>query len=438
MNDPARALAVLPETTRGIAVAFSGGRDSAALLQALFETAHPVPLRAVHICHQLEAESEAWAVHCERFCAVRDIELQRIDVQVDTRGHGLEAAARAARYQALAEQLAAGEVLVCAHHAEDQAETFLLQALRGSGVAGLAGMPKLSLFGAGRLWRPWLDIERDAITRFARARELDWIEDATNLDPRRARGYVREHVWPAVRQGWPAAAKTLSRSAAWAADAAAAVEALAGIDLYQVRAADDSLRLAGLAELTDARAAEVLRRWLRQGGHDMPDHRHVEQIRRLRGAREHAGPRVGFADTEVRRFDARLFAMSRLAAPPTPGQTLAWTMPQELQLPNGCGRLRAAGRTPACWPDGITVRFRVGGEAMTRTDGRSQALAEWLRARRVPPWVRERLPLIYAGQVLIAIPGLWCHPTLGDWFQGEPADFIWVHDLVAGPAGALG
>ncbi|WP_423820777.1 tRNA lysidine(34) synthetase TilS [Salinisphaera sp. SPP-AMP-43] len=437
MNDPARALAVLPEDTRGLVVAFSGGHDSSALLQALAEAAHPVPLRAVHVCHQIETEADSWAAHCERVCAARGIQLRRIDVEVDTRGKGLEAAARVARYRALAEQIEAGEVLVCAHHAEDQAETFLLQALRGSGVAGLAGMPSLSPCGAGRLWRPWLKIERAAITRLARARGLDWIEDATNLDPRRARGFVREHVWPALSQGWPAAAQTLSRSAAWAADAAAAVDTLAGIDLHRVRAVDDSLRLAELAVLTEARAAEVLRRWLREGGHDVPDHRHIEQIRRISQAREHSGPRVGFVDTEVRRFDARLFAMSRLAVPPMPGQTLAWSAPDGLSLPSGCGRLRLAGRAPADWPNDLTVCFRAGGEKLARANGSRQALAEWLRAARVPPWVRERLPLIYAGRVLIAIPGLWGHPALADWFRGERPDFIWEHGLVGAPIGAM-
>ncbi|MGN8157222.1 tRNA lysidine(34) synthetase TilS [Salinisphaera sp. RV14] len=422
-----------PEHAAGLVVAYSGGRDSTALLHALAHAGGAAAVRAVHVCHHIEAAAEDWAAHCAQECADLGVAYSRLDVHVGAGGGGLEAAARHARYAALADDLAPGEVLLTAHHANDQAETFVLQALRGSGVAGLAGMPGLTSFGPGRLWRPWIDRPRAEITAYAKAHGLAWVEDRSNHSRQRARGQLRTRVWPALVERWPAAAETLARSAAWAAQANDAVRALAALDLAAARTDRDTLSIDALATLSPARRAEVLRRWLREAGHDRPNHRHLAEIARLLGAREHAGPRVSFAGTEVRRFDARLFAMPRLPAAPPAATVLAWHAGDAITLPPGCGVLRVHG-VPACaWPGGLVLAFGGAGARLSRADGGTEALSEYLRRTRVPPWIRERMPRVYVDDRLVALPGRWQHPAIVDWFGGYAPTFVWRHELAGDP-----
>ncbi|MGB7757741.1 MAG: tRNA lysidine(34) synthetase TilS [Salinisphaera sp.] len=424
-----------PGGVSGLVVAYSGGRDSTALLHALACMNHPLALRAVHVCHHLESAAADWALHCARYCALLDVPHARLDVSVDPTDGGLESAARDARYAALVADLAPGEVLVTAHHAEDQAETFLLQALRGAGVAGLAGMPRLASFGPGRIWRPWLAVPRAEILAYAGTHGLDWVEDDSNRDPRRARGHLRNRVWPALLEQWPAAAETLARSAAWAGQANEAITTLAGVDLEAVRGAGDTLRIEGLAALSPARRAEVVRRWLSETDRDRPDHRHLAEIERLLGAREHAGPRVAFADTEVRRFDARLFAMARLPEPPPAGTEFVWHEGGHMLLPAGCGELSLSVEGAGRIPPGLSVAFARPGERLRRGDDRAEAVSEYLRRMRVPPWIRARMPRIRVGDTLLALPGRWEHPRIADWFDGRVPRFDWQHNLVGDPAG---
>lgn len=423
------ALRGYPPNARALVLAYSGGRDSSALLHALAQADWPIPLRAVHVCHHLEPDAENWAAHCQRRCRALGVEFMRRDIRVDTNSGGLEAAAREARYAVLEACIAAGEVLVTAHHAEDQAETFLLQALRGAGVAGLAGMPGQTAFGAGWLWRPWLGVPRQTITAYAQAERLDWIEDQTNRDSQRARGYLRSRIWPELTARWPAAATTLSRSAAWSAQAAEAVAALAELDRAGVEHGDGTLSLDALTGLSSPRQAEVVRLWLDRLSRDRPDHRHLAEVQRLIGAREHAGPRVVFAQTEIRRFDGRLFAMRRLPAAPAPAATILWPRGlSAIELPTGCGRITIESALPA-WPDDLRIVFNEAGVRAARAGGGTTPLSELMRAARVPVWIRERIPRIHAGDTLLAVPGVWQHPRDVRWFGGQSPIFDWQHDL---------
>lgn len=432
-----QALADLPEATRSLVIGYSGGRDSTVLLHAIRQ-AHPrVPMCAVHVVHHIEEGAEAWATHCARQSAALGVPFERLDVAVDGRTGGLEGAARHARYAALAEYLGAGDVLVCAHHARDQAETFLLQALRGAGVEGLAAMPVLAPLACGRLWRPWLAIDRETINGYAKAANLDWVEDGSNLDPRRARGFVRGNIWPTLEKQWPAAERTLSRSARLAAEASAAVAALARID-RDAAACGHAVSIAALAALSRSRSAAALRCWLADEAADVPDHRHLAQIQALFSVREHASPRVTFAASEVRRFDGRLFAMPRLAPPPTPGETIDWPDGLSLELPAGCGWLCMVGPPPIRRPPDLCIAFRAGGERLIGTDGRRKRLSERLRLARVPPWIRERMPLICAGPVVLLVPGRWRHPRIEAWFGDAPPAFEWNHALVGEPPRVVG
>ncbi|HEV2287260.1 MAG TPA: tRNA lysidine(34) synthetase TilS, partial [Steroidobacteraceae bacterium] len=217
-----RLAALLPDLAeRELCVAFSGGADSTALLAALAGQSGKLgALRALHVDHGLHPDSAAWAARAVAAARGLGVPCGVLDAKVARgRGDSLEARAREARYRLFEAALRPGEVLLSAHHEDDQLETVLLMLLRGAGVAGLAAMPELVRFGPGLLVRPLLSRSRAALAAFVRAAGLPHLEDPSNLDERLDRNYLRRRVLPALRERWPAAAATVSRSARHAAEA---------------------------------------------------------------------------------------------------------------------------------------------------------------------------------------------------------------------------
>lgn len=249
-----------------ICVGFSGGLDSTVLLDTLAELRETVPMSlfAMHVHHGLSPNAEAWARHCRALCRHYAVpfRLRRVSV-IRAARTSLEEEARKARYAALGTVRA--DVIALAHHADDQAETVLLQLLRGAGPKGLAGMAvSKALDITGRkpviLWRPLLDCTRADLERYATHRQLRWIDDESNLDVRFKRNFVRAEVMPVLARGFPAPVETLARAARHLAEAAELAGALADIDLAQVRHSA-GLGIPELKTLSDARLKNVLRRW---------------------------------------------------------------------------------------------------------------------------------------------------------------------------------
>ncbi len=215
-------------------VGYSGGLDSTVLLHAL-AMAHPGKVRAIHVHHGLHPEADGWAIHCERTCDALGVPLVVARVDVADIAAGPEAAARAARHTAFHAHLHEGEWLALGHHRDDQAETFLLRALRGSGPDGLAAMRPWRRFGAGTLWRPLLGIGRDALLAYARAHGLAWIDDPSNDDDAFDRNFLRNGVMPLLRKRWPQADAVFARSAALCESAHALLADNDLADLERVR-----------------------------------------------------------------------------------------------------------------------------------------------------------------------------------------------------------
>ncbi|MGI9220251.1 MAG: tRNA lysidine(34) synthetase TilS, partial [Woeseiaceae bacterium] len=228
------ALSQDAQSPRRYVVAFSGGLDSTVLLHALQagSAQHNVPILAVHIDHGMQAGSERWTEHCSEQAAKLDVEFLGQRVAVDTEsGKGREAAAREARYASLASLVSEGDWLLSAHHQEDQAETLLLNLMRGSGPAGLAGIASIRAFASGWLVRPLLSFSQKALRDYASQHELNWIDDPSNLDRTLDRNFLRHDVLPTIESRWPGAARRLHRSSRIAADAAAMLDDLAAADL---------------------------------------------------------------------------------------------------------------------------------------------------------------------------------------------------------------
>jgi tRNA(Ile)-lysidine synthase len=412
----AQLAALLPEFPAvSLCVAFSGGLDSTALLSALAALPEVRPrLRALHVDHGLQPHSSSWAAHCRAVAHALEVPLEVLSVRARRpRGASLEALARGWRYRLLAKHLAAAEVLLCAHHADDQLETVLLQLLRGAGLPGIAAMPAVAPFAAGRIVRPLLHIAREEIEAWARARALNWIEDASNADERLDRNYLRRKVVPLIRARWPGAARAVARSARHAAEGQALLDLLARADVE--RAADGvALRLASLRALDAARRRNALRYWIASSGYPLPDTRRLNELAgALLQARADANPRVSWGGVCAQRHAERL-TLSR-AQPRAALEPLDWPLTAEpsIELPGGIGRLELA---PAAlgpidlgaMPPALTVRLRRGGERLRpRREGPMRSLKSLLQAARVPLAERERLPLLFDGARLIAAGDLW-------------------------------
>jgi len=384
-------------------VAYSGGMDSSVLLHALRDVSD---IRAVHVNHGMQAQAAAWEQHCEKSCQQWDIPITICRVQPDTSQNGPEAGARYARYAALANVMQAGDVLLTAQHAHDQAETFLLQALRGAGIHGLAGMPALAPFGPGQIARPILGISRPELLEYAQTNELVWVEDPSNADSNLSRAYLRTQVSPHVKQKWPGFEQRLARSARWCADASELADEFAAIDFLGCQGpVDNCLSAAALKTLSAVRQNNLLRYWLKQLDLALPDHRHMQQIKQLLDTDQHdSHPLVHWADVDVRRFQDWVFAMPALV--PVPKQfSLDWDMREPLVLPAGCGQLESLGPQPT---SPVTVRMRRGGERL-QLNGRDHhtSLKQLLQASKMPSWVRERLPLVFIDQELVAVADYW-------------------------------
>lgn len=246
---------------RPLLVAFSGGPDSTALLLAvheLLEESGRERLRAVHVNHGLNAESGAWAEHCKARARALGISLACREVEVETDGKGVEAAARRARYEALAELMKPGECLLTAHHQDDQWETLLLRMLRGTGIAGLTGIRERRRFGCGWLLRPLLEVSRKDLRAWLEHKGAAYIEDPSNRDTGFDRSFLREEVLPLLRSRWPGGGATAGRMARLAGETRELLRDLAEHDGRGIAQAD-SIDCEGLLKLSPPRRANLLR-----------------------------------------------------------------------------------------------------------------------------------------------------------------------------------
>ncbi len=402
---------------RRIAVAWSGGRDSTALLHATLAVAaeQGVDVIALHVHHGLSPNADAWLAHCEAQCrrwarAGKRVEFvaRRLTLR-PPKGESLEAWARQARYRALREMAAARDVsiVLLAHHQRDQAETLLLQALRGAGVAGLAGMPH-SVRRDGITWqRPWLDKPRAEIDAYVRRHRLKHIEDDSNVDPRFARNRLRLQVWPALVGAFEHADASLAMAAAWAQQADALLDEIAALDLAAA-VTDKGLQVATWLALSPARRSNALRAWIRQShGFGAPASLIARLLDELPMQRSARWP-LGGAELRLHRGVLRREAVT--VAPNQPEAHLCIRRAGAYPLPGWVGTLQAArvreGGVPLAWLAQLELRARSGGEQFQAGPGRPpRSLKKQYQDAGVPMWARNG-PLVYSGGQLVFVPGL--------------------------------
>ncbi|MFM0537759.1 tRNA lysidine(34) synthetase TilS [Paraburkholderia graminis] len=469
------AFAALPASAR-VAVAFSGGVDSSVLLDAAVRVAGSSRCIAFHVHHGLSPNADAWLAHCEAFAREREVEfvVRYVDVSRDA-GVSVEAAARDARYRALDALCAAHGIgwLWLAQHADDQAETVLLQLLRGAGLAGLAAMaPEFSPAGAAAARvRPLLHLLRAQIERYASAHELRWIDDESNADTRYARNALRHQVTPALAVHFPGFRDALARTASHAASAQRLLDELARIDLDAV-SRDDGYALShdALIALDDDRALNLMRYWMRsQGFIAASSARLGDALRQLREVGEGGDGhrlRVDHAGHALRSYRGLVYWEAGDSSDPADETSLAarevselvwqgqatWRLPQwrgtfvfEAVDALAVNAADASNAINAALNDTIPMsllqhaplraRSRSGGERMRASDApgaRSRTLKNLFQERGIPAWKRE-VPLLFLGDELLFVPLLGVnHAALHADVAPDEARvrIVWREDLL--------
>ncbi|CAN5403611.1 tRNA lysidine(34) synthetase TilS [soil metagenome] len=413
-----------------IGVAYSGGRDSTALLHATLASLTPTQrVIAMHVHHGLSMHADEWLAHCQHQCEAMKAQFSSAGLQFQYKrlegapagGESIEAWARAGRYAAL-QGMAQAEGAACvlmAHHRRDQAETFLLQALRGGGLRGLSSMPR-AIVRDGVTWlRPWLKVPREAIEAYLQSKHLKYVDDDSNDSDRYARNRLRLHVWPALTSAFPQAEGALEDAATWAQEAHEALAELAGIDLAAVQLADRQIDLQALSRLSAARQSNLLRTWLtRSSASSAP----ATLTRRLI-AELHEGDAPAawkFGGGVLRRYRQVLSFHDRAASQSVDTSPASEPVASEERLfIAGPGRYLSQRWTgelhvDAAQADGAAITLptelrlvaRTGGEQFQPALNRpARSLKKQFQAAGVPEWQRDQ-PLVYAGDRLAFVPGL--------------------------------
>jgi tRNA(Ile)-lysidine synthase len=396
-------------------VAFSGGIDSTVLLHALVaESAlHRVPVIAAHVDHGLHMASADWDAQCEALAADLGVEYLSRKVSVSRNsGTGPEAAAREARYAVLGSLMQKGDWLLSAHHENDQAETLLLNLLRGSSLTGLAAIGAIREFSGGFLVRPLLGVSGDAIRNYADEHGLSWTDDPSNADTAFDRNYLRQKVMPLLAARWPAVAARLRQSSDLAAEASELLAELADIDIA-VSPSADRLDLRHIAQLSRPRQRNLIRQAVRRCGLPAPPATRLYQtVHELIPARNDAQPLVTWSGGEIRRYRNHLHILAPQPAVPPPAGTIL-SPDAVLDLDTGQGRLELQRRglpgiDQKIAEQGLHVRYRQGGEEITPVgQAHRRKLKKLLQEEAIVPWMRDRLPLLFAGDQLVAVADLW-------------------------------
>lgn len=399
-------------------VAYSGGLDSSALLYCVAELRRQnsdfsaVPLLAIHVDHGLHADSADWSTQCASFATTNAVEFLALQVAVDTQaGKGVEAAARDARYSALKSQLRDGDWLISAHHRDDQAETLLLNLIRGSGPAGIAGIAEARHFGPGWLVRPLLAVDQATIREYATAASISWLDDPSNQDPRFDRNFLRHEVMPVLAKRWPDIAQRLHRSANHAGEATGLMAELARMDMRAVGGRPRRLDIEGLQGLGLPRQKNLLRFALRELGLTTPSTEWLDRVvNEVIPARIDAQPLVSWPGASIRRYRNALYLLPEKLPQGIAASPLSTG---EMPLGPGMGSLQLVaesefGLSGDLVRSGLSVSSRRGGEEI-KPEGQAHTrkLKKLLQEEGIVPWMRDRLPLVYAGDKLVAVGDLW-------------------------------
>ncbi len=373
-------------------------------------------LLALHLDHNIDSNSEKWMEFCKDFCVSRDIPFrsERLN-QFNPSTRVPEHEARFARYSWLSGQIADGDLLLTGHHKNDQAETLMLNLMRGSGARGLSGIQEATPFGRVILVRPLLRYTKEQILEYATNHDLSYIHDPANDDLRYDRNYLRHLVLPALQERWEAAIENICRSAKHLSDSRTLLDELAEIDVASCRAIGSAflsigyqLKLTELRKLSRARQINLIRFWIRSHSIPEPGRQTLDNFLNtaVEGSAEYS--EMDWEGYKLYLFQKNLYLTPNITLKPLEGK-VKWNLKEPLVLEREGIKLIP---TPVVGKGidvnrlslPVSVGFRKGGERF-RMPGRqhSSKLKKLLQAHSIPPWERKMLPLIYDEEELVAV-----------------------------------
>ncbi len=410
-------------------VGFSGGADSTALLHALkqLESQLETPIQAIHVNHGIHDHADRWQEHCERFCRQQGIALVSLSINIDRNtGLGLEAEARHLRYQAMSALLKPGDSLLTAHHADDQAETLLLNLMRGSGVDGLSAMPHCRPLGAGVLQRPLLNFENSELINYLQENNTTWIEDPSNQVLNHDRNFVRHQIMPLLESRWQGVNKRMLLTCNSLAETRTLLEHVADEYLDQYQCHRFVLQVAEHLREEPALFKLAIRRWLKQTDAPPIPARSLEA---LYDQVFHAGEGhricIQWGGWLLRLHQNQLWLQQDVEILPCPG--VAWPAGQAaIDLGGEYGQLTLAGANVQGPPEAIVVSNRqIRKNNVIRQGAHHKNLKNLFQAAGIPGWFRDSIPLCELKGKLVAI-GDWCFDDqFAAWMSANHVNLTW-------------
>jgi len=389
-------------------IGFSGGLDSHALLHLCHKLS--LNCRAIYVNHGLSENADSWALHCSKIC--ENLKIPFVEKKVLLKNlecKSIEAEARKKRYQAFAEILDENSILLTAHHEDDQAETLMLQLVRGAGPKGLAAMPEKKLFAKGLHLRPFLNFKKNQIKEYAEQNDLHWIEDESNLNLDFSRNFLRQKVFPLLKTKWPNVESAMARSAENCASTQNVIESYIEKDFNTCfNKENNTIAISKSIDFAKPIQVEILRYWLSKLNITLPSKVKMQNIQNsfLFTANDKE-PHIVFGDYELRRYKDELYAMQVLSNHDA-SQTFVWDFKESLNIKNIGKLVINKAKSHGLKQDltKVTIKFRQGGERI-KLSGRNMHhdLKNLLQKWGVPPWERSRIPLIYCQEKLIGVVG---------------------------------
>ena len=381
-------------------IAYSGGIDSTALLYFSKKIARKLnkKIRAIHVNHNLNKESIKWEKHCSNFC--KDIEVPLIIKDLNiviNKGDSIEEIARKDRYKSICDEISIKTVMMTAHHMEDQAETFLYQLLRGAGAKGLSSMPEIKKYNNGYHIRPFIKFSKKNLENIVQHSNLDYVFDTSNNDINFSRNFIRKSIFPIIEKKWPSYASTISRSANNLAELVKLNDDLAKIDIKEYLLEDINKINLNVKNLDSYRFNNVIRFWIKKNNFRMPSLSQIESIYRdVFLAGKDKSPCFQCSEYEIRRFNDCVEIMSPLTKHDS-SKVYLWEFKKNLVIT--CLSINLS------WDNledklgfkvnrNVEVKFRKTGENIQIGDS-GKSLKDFMRENKVPPWMRDRTPLIY-------------------------------------------
>lgn len=401
--------------TGRLLVAYSGGLDSTVLLHLIVQAKRGLklstPIIAVHVNHQLSANANSWQRHCESVCNSLNIAYSSERIEIKKSDKGLEAAARDARYKVFETLIQPNDILLMAHHSNDQAETFLLRLLRGAGALGLSAMRAERTLASGKLWRPLLEVSRNELEIYASNNNLQWVEDDSNVSLDFDRNFLRHEIVPILLPRWPQVIKQLQATSTRLRETHHLLSDLAAIDFESLDERPEryghSIDHHKCTLLSAGRISNLLRYWCKQRGFETPSSYQLSQIQRqfFSGGTPLSSALVAWGTCECRQFNKRFYLMPSLASfhPPIAPVSMGGHRKVQLGVAGELVLNRAVLKA-----QNLSVRWRRGGERCQPIDRvHSQTVKKLLQEYRLETWLRDRVPLIYCDDQLVAVADLW-------------------------------